>query len=137
MEPRMPEQGRGREYDQQPASPEISPQPFNLPERRVEVGSEKKQDINVGETLAAPFPVLPPVVPGADYAQPIGQPTQDATYPAIANDDDLIEKEWVDQAKAIIAQTKDDPYQREKKVSLLQADYLKKRYGRTLGSSSN
>jgi len=53
--------------------------------------------------------------------------------PLIANDDDLIEKEWVDRAKKILAETKDDPYLREKEVSKMQVDYIKKRYGRELG----
>jgi hypothetical protein len=55
--------------------------------------------------------------------------------PVVANDDDLIEKEWVDKAKKIILQTKDDPYRREQEVGKLQADYLRKRYGKELGTS--
>jgi hypothetical protein len=55
--------------------------------------------------------------------------------PVIAGDDDLIEKEWVDKAKKIVAETKDDPYRREEQVSKLQADYIKKRYGRELGAA--
>ena len=50
--------------------------------------------------------------------------------PLVANDDDLIEKEWVDKAKKIIQQTRSDPYTQEKEVSRLQADYMKKRYGK-------
>lgn len=56
--------------------------------------------------------------------------------PAIAADDDLIEKAWVDQAKKIIEKTRDDPYEREREFRELQADYLFKRYGRTLGVDS-
>lgn len=53
--------------------------------------------------------------------------------PLIASDDDLIEKEWVDKAKRIIADTHNNPYQREHAVSELQIVYLKKRYGKELG----
>jgi hypothetical protein len=53
--------------------------------------------------------------------------------PLIANDDDLIEKEWVDKAKKIIAETQNNPYQRDEEVNKLQVDYLKKRFGRELG----
>ncbi len=56
--------------------------------------------------------------------------------PAVAADDDLIEKEWVDKAKQIISSTRDDPARREKEVGRLQADYLKKRYGKELGAAS-
>ena len=55
--------------------------------------------------------------------------------PLVANDDDLIEKEWVDKAKKIVSGTKDDPYQREESINKLQSDYQKKRYGRELGAA--
>lgn len=67
---------------------------------------------------------------------PVTQADDSTTVgPTIAADDDLIEKEWVDKAKKIILDTKDDPYKREQEVSKLQADYLRKRYGKELGAS--
>lgn len=57
--------------------------------------------------------------------------------PIIAADEDLIEKEWVDRAKKIIAETKDDPYKREQEVKRLQVDYVKKRYGKSIGVVDN
>jgi len=57
---------------------------------------------------------------------------QDSTTPAIADDVDVIEKEWVDKAKKIVSSTKDDPYSQERQVSKLQADYLMKRYGKQI-----
>jgi hypothetical protein len=50
--------------------------------------------------------------------------------PAIADDVDVIEKEWVDKAKTIVDTHRHDPYNQEKEASKLQADYLKKRYGK-------
>ncbi|MCA9308927.1 hypothetical protein KC973_00975 [Candidatus Saccharibacteria bacterium] len=58
--------------------------------------------------------------------------TQLTSSPAIADDVDVIEKEWVDKAKKIVSTTKDDPYEQEKEVSKLQADYLMKRYGKQI-----
>jgi Txe/YoeB family toxin of Txe-Axe toxin-antitoxin module len=58
---------------------------------------------------------------------------QSGVTPSVAADDDLIEKEWVDQAKKIIEETKDDPYRREQEVGKLQREYIKKRYGRDIG----
>jgi hypothetical protein len=55
--------------------------------------------------------------------------------PAVAADDDLIEKEWVDKAKKIVSETKDNPRKREEDVSKLQIDYLAKRYGRKIGAA--
>lgn len=50
--------------------------------------------------------------------------------PAVADDLDLIEKEWVEKAKGIVEQTKNDPYKQNKEMNLFKADYMKKRYNR-------
>ncbi len=63
------------------------------------------------------------------------EPTAQASRPddnLIADDADLIEKEWVVKAKAIVAQTKDDPYNQNKSMTRVKADYLKKRYNKDL-----
>lgn len=75
-----------------------------------------------------PAPVTPSVTPSASQPQPTTQPVADD--PLIADDVDVIEKEWVDKAKRIVNSTKDDPYTQEKEVSKLQADYLMKRYNK-------
>ena len=84
---------------------------------------------NETQTPALPPPVLPQVTP---VSVPSPQTTNAQDAPLIANDDDLIEKEWVDKAKQIIASTRDDPFRREEEIGRLQADYLKKRYGKDL-----
>jgi len=82
------------------------------------------------------MPSLPsPVV--VDPATAITQPQADDSNPIVANDEDLIEKEWVDKAKGIIAATKDDPYRREQEINRLQIDYLRKRYGREVGNAGD
>lgn len=86
----------------------------------------------------APVPVAQPL-PRVKQ-QPITNPSngaisddsQSSAGPAIADDVDVIEKEWVDKAKKIVSVTKDDPYEQEKEVSKLQADYLMKRYGKQI-----
>lgn len=106
-----------------------------------EVGVERGHEQFEQRSEAAPAvvtPVLPsPVVVPEPQVLPANGPTavQADDTPLVANDDDLIEKEWVDKAKKIIVQTKDDPYRREQEVGKLQADYLRKRYGRELGAS--
>jgi hypothetical protein len=76
-----------------------------------------------------PAPVLPPLPTLAQT--PVVQPVAD-TNPTAAGDDDLIEKEWVEKAKKVVAETKHDPYLQGQEVSRLQADYLKKRYGKSV-----
>lgn len=56
--------------------------------------------------------------------------------PSFAADEDLIEKEWVDKSKEIIALTRNDPHDRTDKVNQLQRDYLKKRFGKDLGAET-
>ncbi len=74
--------------------------------------------------------VMPTLPPPPIVANPDPIAAADDTSPVVAEDVDLIEKEWVDKAKKIVAATKTDPYEQEKEVSKLQADYLKKRYGK-------
>jgi len=68
--------------------------------------------------------------------QPIPQqqvaPVQQSDVPLIADDVDVIEKEWVDKAKNIVNKTKEDPFEQEKEVSKLQVDYLAKRYNKNI-----
>lgn len=70
-----------------------------------------------------PAAMVSPVVGGA-----IGQQL-------IADDTDLIEKEWVIKAKAIVAHTKDDPYRQNEEMTKMKADYLKTRYNKDLKGS--
>jgi hypothetical protein len=118
-------------------NPELTPEaPLQSPERGQPAAPERASEQSAQAQAAAaaqPVPIsLPTPVPiAADDAQ---QTITDDT-PAVAADDDLIEKEWVDKAKQIISNTRDDPARREKEVGRLQADYLKKRYGKELGES--
>lgn len=113
------------EFDRTPGSPERAGEA--TPERE-----QYMQQVDQGPAPPPP-PMVAPVVPMPVPVQPVQQQAADDTNPPVAADDDLIEKEWVDKAKKIIAETKDDPYAREREVSRLQADYLRKRYGKELG----
>lgn len=67
----------------------------------------------------------PPITPAA------ASPVQSSDLPA-AQDTDLIEKEWVHKAKAIVEQTKEDPYKQSEALTMFKADYMKKRYNKTI-----
>ena len=141
MEPKLPEANGG--HEQSPAnygpSFERAPAP-PTPETGIESGAERVEQRSEATPAAVnSMPALPPIqtvpIPAPITSVDDSSVAQDDDLPVVANDDDLIEKEWVDKAKKIIMQTKDDPYRREQEVSRLQADYLRKRYGRELGSS--
>jgi len=98
-------------------------------EQAAEAGAAVADAIGGASTVAVPIspPTVNPVV-----APP---PTQVANNPLVAADEDLIEKEWVDKAKEIIQQTRDDPHKRTERVNELQRDYLQKRYGKIIGAT--
>lgn len=139
MEPRRPELNLGSEQPVVSYGQNLEQTPGQPAERQFEVGHEntERQGEAIGGVVSTTT-LPPPLV--APLPQPVVTDQVQATSPttdtpALASDEDLIEKEWVDKAKKIIAQTKDDPYRREQEVSKLQADYLRKRYGRELGTS--
>ncbi len=89
---------------------------------------------------AAPPPVPPPVPPAApmpsDPATGAVDPSQAnpavTATPPLADDADLIEKAWVEKAKALVEQTSHDPYAQNRELQKFKADYLKKRYNKEI-----
>jgi Txe/YoeB family toxin of Txe-Axe toxin-antitoxin module len=49
----------------------------------------------------------------------------------------FIEKEWVQRAKSLVAQTQDDPYKQKNEMSKIKADYIKKRFNKTIPVEEN
>ncbi|HEX4773917.1 MAG TPA: hypothetical protein VH234_00140 [Candidatus Saccharimonadales bacterium] len=87
---------------------------------------------------AAPPPALPTIpLPVSTAMSLTGQPGDGSAAsqgnPAQASDDaDLIEKEWVTKAKQIVERTRNDPYKQSEELTVFKADYMKKRYNRTI-----
>lgn len=57
--------------------------------------------------------------------------------PEVARDGDQMEKEWMDRARAVVKETKDDPNGRLLKVARLREDYMRKRFNRILGERND
>jgi len=68
----------------------------------------------------------PPVTPAVAPSSP---PVQ---APAVAEDADVIEHDWIHQTEQIIAQTANDPYAQAQQLAALKADYMQKRYAKTV-----
>lgn len=100
-------------------------------ERAAPSGDQAAQGDAAYTNLPLPQPVTQPAEP-VDNNQP---PATSSSGPAIADDVDLIEKEWVDKAKSIVHEYKHDPHNQEKEVGQLKADYQQKRYGKTIKTS--
>jgi hypothetical protein len=101
-----------------------------IEKRQVSEGAPTKQ------TPKFPVPQTPQAAPPP--AQQGQQPTQiqppasAASTGLHAQDTDLIEKEWVERAKTIVAQTQDDPFKQKNEMSKMKADYIKKRFNKTI-----
>jgi hypothetical protein len=92
------------------------------------------------QSASPPPQVPPPSLSGqatTDSPNPTAVPQSAVPLPAIADDNDLIEKEWVTKAKHIVEQTKHDPYVQNQEVNKMKADYLKKRYNKDLKLSDS
>lgn len=137
MEPRQ--QGPGPSYENASTPegqgyrlPEVSPD--LIPGYQVEKYNDNPV---VQENQPAPIVVpsipVPVVLSSDDDSSAASTQASDDITSLAAADDDLIEKEWVDKAKRIIEDTKDDPYRREQEIGSLQREYIKKRYGRIIG----
>jgi hypothetical protein len=124
---------------------------FELPEPQVKSGSETLAPLENGqdttqsteqrnmELPAAPAPVSPAqaaqsvqaadpqgiagLIPGLAPAQaPVVDDSVDA------DDGELIEKAWIDKAKAIVSQTRSDPHKQNAEINKVKKDYIQKRY---------
>jgi hypothetical protein len=82
-------------------------------------------------TPTVPMP-LPPMPAPPVMAQSGVSATTQTTGPTTVDDGDLIEKEWVTKAKQIVERTRDNPYQQSEELTLFKADYMKKRYDKTI-----
>lgn len=142
MEPRQqsPEQlpALPAQPEKLPALGELSPS-VEAPRYSNNEALERRlaQQVEVASQVSAQPPAssLPAPVAIPQPSQP--QDSNSTTAPLVAGDEDLIEKEWVDKAKKIIAETKDDPHRREAEVSKLQIEYVRKRYGRIIGDDGS
>lgn len=97
-----------------------------------------KPEVN-REILPAPVQSMPTMTPSGTpdpataqttIVQTPGQSGDDSHL--IADDSDVIEKEWVERAKKIIAATSSDPYFEAQELSKLKASYMRKRFNKDI-----
>lgn len=143
MNPELPQVSR---------TPEVQPQNIGGSEYNVEntslnpevgresgqlLGARVEQYNNIPVALPVDNTTTVPLSQNDDQSAKQSGVVADDDTPLVAADEDLIEREWVDKVKKIIALTKDNPYERNRVIAQLQADYLKKRYNKTLGQNDD
>lgn len=121
--------------------------PRNYPDvQRLDQSLVRKCCLTPSSRLVRALAIRSPyyLIPTLPVAVPVQQPVADdsvvtnttfTSAPAAAADGDLIEKEWVDQAKKVINTTKDNPHEQARLVSELMRDYVRKRYGKEVGKA--
>lgn len=136
MEPTLPSpHGAPEMAPTMPKAPETIPyQAGGEFQPSLERPAPAEQKTGGGTDNAGAPPPMPsvPIPPAASSAVPTPTTVVADDSPAVAADEDLIEKEWVEKAKKVISETKHDPYAQEQAISRLQADYLNKRYGKVI-----
>jgi hypothetical protein len=127
-------------YNQQPGALSAST-PNSLPEPQPlsQAAEQAPQPANYNQLPAvsgeqapvAAAPSLPVLAqPAAVAVTPTTTSVTATGMPAMADDGDLIEKEWVVKAKQIIGKTKEDPYTQSRELNKMRAEYIKKRYNK-------
>lgn len=124
-----------------PVSEQIPPAGMNQPGQGQEVQATAAEAAVPGlQPTISSVPVTPIPVPGVDIAT-LQQATSGSddmasssgvAAPDVADDSDLIEKEWVNKAKQIVEKNRDNPYQQSVEMTLFKADYMKKRYNKVI-----
>ena len=89
--------------------------------------AQQPSQVTVSPTIL-PLPPMPPLNVSQDD---VSTTTQNLTS-TIVDDDDLIEKEWVNKAKQIVERNRDDPYRQSEELTVFRADYMKKRYDKSI-----
>ena len=80
-------------------------------------------------------PILQPTVPVPSVSSSLGvdpNNTGEVETPLEAADAEVIEPEWVNKAKKIVAETHQNPHLQVRQMNILKADYMKKRYNKDI-----
>lgn len=136
MKPEIPTSSLGTEIPsvQYQAGAEVGPN-SNANKSELEVNAERQEQRSEANAIIADVGLTTVIPTPVTNAPTVAQDTTFQSSPMVANDDDLIEKEWVDRAKKIVTETQNDPKQRDDRISGLKVDYVKKRFGRELGAA--
>lgn len=112
------------------------PQPF-MPPGVTPNNTAGATDGPIPHTISTGNPIGHPAAGLPNHTAPSSQTTDNhhaplVSTPALAEDNDVIEQEWVDKAKEIVDKTRDDPHKQNAEMNKIKADYIKKRYDKDI-----
>ena len=94
-------------------------------------GEKLTQATSAVSQAVSTIPTIPIQIQVADDT------SSQAGTPVVADDSDVIEKEWVDKAKEIVTRTQGDPHAKSNELTGLKKEYIQKRYGKTIVTPSD
>ncbi|MDB5175890.1 MAG: hypothetical protein JWM81_748 [Candidatus Saccharibacteria bacterium] len=115
-----------------PIAPELQNVAMKQPPEAMTATAENQPGSSAALPLLPTYPLPIPSAPVANDAQAVASSTTQSGAPVVADDTDLIEKEWVTKAKQIVERTREDPYQQSKDMTVFKADYMQKRYNKSI-----
>lgn len=96
--------------------------------------AEKSTGIAAPALTAVSTNPMPQTVP-LQGQQPVASGvsnTSKGVVSKVMNDKDLIEKEWVEKAKSIINQNRENPHKQTEELTGVKAEYLEKNYNKSI-----
>jgi hypothetical protein len=125
-----PQEQTGTPSSQQPQLPQV---PFPaVPQQPAAGESAQNAGQPAGQPMTLPLPPNPGQIDVQNAPQIDVSATTQMSTPQVIDDGDLIEKEWVNKAKQIVARNRSDPYKQSEELMVLRADYMQKRYNKTI-----
>lgn len=97
-----------------------------------EVGPANNEPTKAANDAVAAAMSSVAAVPVAATPLPTPDPAASQATTTIADDSDVIEKEWVDKAKKIVAETKGDPHKKSQELTGLKREYIETRFGKVI-----
>lgn len=114
-----------------PASVENSANTYNNPVAG-ELGPANNEPTQAANNAVAAAMSSVSAVPMTATPLPASNPAASQATATIADDADVIEKEWVDKAKKIVAETKGDPHKKSQELTGLKREYIETRFGKVI-----
>ncbi|MDQ5972660.1 MAG: hypothetical protein QG553_819 [Patescibacteria group bacterium] len=125
----------------QSVSPEV-PAPTEADPADAQASEQRNMELPAAQAPAPPAQADPATaaaaLPGTDPIASLipdlaaSAPTVAVTDDALADDGDLIEKEWIQKAKSIVERTRNDPYHQNLEINKVKKDYIQKRYNKNV-----
>jgi hypothetical protein len=109
---------------------DVAPETGQQAESAPAASAEKAPTASQGALPA--IPVIPVIPTDDSQLTPTDDESTSSASTKALDDKDLIEREWVDKAKAIVEHTAEDPFKQTEEMSGLKADYLHQNYNKSI-----